>query len=631
MRPARDLPYNGDFASSEDYVDHLLEFARTSDMFRILSGGVHILDFFTSDPGLFQAAIPEDWRHFLLSLPIMQVVDLLVRDDLEHLQLDGRPPLPTSLLEYIRTVRTLSMDRSFAHPPEPKRAELPQTTVLGMKPKKMHEVTQFSAFVDRLSEDVTRREGEPISHYVDFGSGQNYLGRVLANQPYNKRVVAVEGRENNVAAAKDLDISCGLAVKPKVMRNKKLWDKIQEVRGQLDKDDPDALRRAILEVAGDGTFDFRPTREMGVRYTVAQGRGHMQYVSGRLDSGDLTDVVAKIDVDKRGGPAAAAEEGEAGREGGLRLMAVSIHSCGNLSHHGIRSLVLNPDVRAVAIVGCCYNLMTEKLGPLRNRDCRLRPTLRAANARVSRESSRCDPHGYPMSERFSTHGGDGVRLNITARMMACQALANWTQANSDGFFKRHYFRAVLQRIFLDRGVVSRVRHEEEDEEKEMMEGEGQAKESAQERESCFNTSTRPIIIGSLRKSDNVTLTTYVRGAVDKLTTRGDEKRYATVIRAKMGDMTDEEIERYAAEFGPRKKELSIMWTLMAFSATVVEGLITADRWTYLKEHADVVEDAWVETVFDYELSPRNLVVVGLKRRKEKVVKKKKKREEWEDS
>jgi len=33
----------------------------------------------------------------------------------------------------------------------------------------------------------------------------------------------------------------------------------------------------------------------------------------------------------------------------------------------------------------------------------------------------------------------------------------------------------------------------------------------------------------------------------------------------------------------------------------------------LKEHQDVVKDAWVEAVFDYEQSPRNLVVVGIKR------------------
>jgi hypothetical protein len=49
--------------------------------------------------------------------------------------------------------------------------------------------------------------------------------------------------------------------------------------------------------------------------------------------------------------------------------------------------------------------------------------------------------------------------------------------------------------------------------------------------------------------------------------------------------------------------------LMAFSAGVVESMIVVDRWLYLREEGC---EAWVEAVFDYGLSPRNLVVVGVK-------------------
>jgi len=44
----------------------------------------------------------------------------------------------------------------------------------------------------------------------------------------------------------------------------------------------------------------------------------------------------------------------------------------------------------------------------------------------------------------------------------------------------------------------------------------------------------------------------------------------------------------------------------------VESLIVVDRWLYLKESLGDGGDAWVESVFDYKLSPRNLVVVGIK-------------------
>ncbi|POR36015.1 Uncharacterized protein TPAR_03776 [Tolypocladium paradoxum] len=590
MIPESPLPYRGDFSSPEEYVQTLLEFVRTTDVFQILCGGVHILDFFTTEPGLFHAAVPEEWHAFLLSCDIMRLLDLLMRDDLDKLDFeDGQGP-PASLLQYIRSIRDLSLRREF-HPPQQQLPVLPRSVAVGMKPKKIHEVTNFADYVTRLSDDMADSCGDGVSHFVDFGSGQNYLGRALASEPYNRRVVAVEGRENNVAAARGLDRLSGLAVKEKVMRNKKLWNKILEVRGPHKEGDAEALASAIQQVAGAEAFDFRPIDELESRYAVEDGKGHVQYVSGKLDSGELADVISMIE---HGG-------GEEERRRRLKLMAISIHSCGNLSHFGIRSLILNPDIRAIAIVGCCYNLMTEKLGPPTYKHAYLRPTLQALNGRVVRESDKHDPQGFPMSNRFSTHAGEGIRLNITARMMACQAPRNWSREDSEGFFTRHFFRAVLQKMFLDRGVVGRIWHSPSP-------AEGGARPTGP-----FDVSTNPVTIGGMRKPCYASLRAYVRGAVEKLTTSADYKRYADVMRDKMGGITDGEIDAYEAAYLPRRRELCVIWSLMAFSATVVESLIVADRWVFLREHGDVVKHAWVETVFDYKESPRNLVVVGVKR------------------
>ncbi|KIV85052.1 hypothetical protein PV11_00788 [Exophiala sideris] len=108
-----------------------------------------------------------------------------------------------------------------------------------------------------------------------------------------------------------------------------------------------------------------------------------------------------------------------------KAMVVSLHSCGNLSHHGIRSLVLNPSVTAVAMIGCCYNLLTERLGPATYK----LPQLRPNHPRLEATGSAYDPHGFPMSHTLANFpyeaggggGGRGVKLNITARMMAVQA------------------------------------------------------------------------------------------------------------------------------------------------------------------------------------------------------------------
>lgn len=600
MPPSTPLPCSSEFASPEDYIEQLLNFSQTSDTFQILCGGVHVVDFFTNDPGLFYAAIPTEWHEFLLSQDIMRLLDFLMRDDLDTVEFENGQKPPESLLEYIRQIRRLSLGRAF-HSDDSKLPKLTRSVAVGMNPKKIHEVRSFADYVTRLSSDISKENGKNITHFVDFGSGQNYLGRALASEPYNKRVVAVEGRANNVDAARGYDVKSGLASKPVVMRNKKIWKNVlEEARSQDKKNDVEALAEAVKKLAGDDGEKYRRIGNEEATYTVEQGKGLIQYVSGRLENGDLSDVITKID---RTGLADDSED-DSEEQLKMKLMAISIHSCGNLSHFGIRSLILNPDIHAVAIVGCCYNLVTEKLGPPTYKHAYLRPSLQAVNGRVVKESDKRDPQGFPMSEKFSTYKGEGIRANITSRMMACQAPQNWTAVESDGFFTRHFYRAVLQKIFLDRGAVHEILYNADQE------------ATSGEPAGPLQKSTSPLAIGTLPKKSYASMTTYVRAAINKLTTSTEYKKYADVMQETMVDITDEEIEAYVERFLPRKQELCIVWSFMAFSAGLIEALIVADRWTFLREQPEV-EDAWVEAVFDFKQSPRNLVVVGVKKEEEK--------------
>ncbi|KAJ2971955.1 hypothetical protein NUW58_g9288 [Xylaria curta] len=592
MIPSQPLPYQDCWATPEDYVDNLLQFVTTSDTFQILCGGVHVLDFFTSEPGLFSTVVPGEWQPWLLQSDPMRLLDILMREDLDSLQ-DPQPP--ESLAKYIKDIRRFSLSREF-----PLREEkLPKLTwqmSVGMKPKKVHEVRNFANYVDQLASDIEENFDNNITHFVDFGSGQNYLGRALASAPYNKQFVAVEGRGHNIAGAKELDVIARVAEKPKIMRNKKLWMQQLDSMTPEDQRDERALKRAAQAIKTSEKYaaDLRPRNEHDAIYTPEEGKGFIRYIEGRLESGDLTDVTDQLSSTHLGSTVAPTD---------LRLMAVSIHSCGNLSHHGIRSLIVNPAVQAIAIVGCCYNLLTEKLGPPTYKHPYMRPSLQALNGRVVRESAKHDPHGFPLSDRLCTYRDDGIRLNITARMMACQAPYNWTEAESDGFFTRHFFRAVLQKIFLDRGVISKVYHD----------GTRAEDRTESSSPSPFNVSTNPVILGSLSKSCYKSLHAYVRGAITKLTASSNSREQRDIIKERLSVITDEEIARYERQYGPRKRELSAIWTLMAFSAVVVESLIVTDRWLFLKQHSDVVQDCWVETVFDYRQSPRNLVVVGVKK------------------
>jgi len=500
-----------------------------------------------------------------------------MREDLERAGLghetqttwrDGPCP-PQSLLEYLKEVRKHLLVRE---PPSSQcsrnRAvksaqKLARHVAVGMSIKKVHEVGLFAQYLNRLRTSIKESTSVEVSHLVDFGSGQNYLGRALASEPYNQSIVAIESKSHNAERARELDILSKLATKEKVMVDKKAFRGEKEgptVPSSLPTPPPEVVPPTVA----DGTLD--PSIEAS-----SDAKGRVQYVEHRIQDGDLQDVIQRIE------------------EPSPRLMVMSLHSCGNLVHHGLRSLVLNPSVRVVAMVGCCYNLLTERLGPPTYK----LPELRPAHPRLQKTREARDPHGFPMSERLCTYGAgnQGVRLNITARMMAVQAPQNWGEKDSDAFFTRHFYRALLQRIFLDRGIV------------------GPPSEECVGGSPSGHSSGTPIVLGSLKKSCHANFVTYVRGALAKLC--GNDEM-GSLFREKMDGMTDEEIADYEDGYRERKKELSVIWSLMAFSAGVVEATIVVDRWLWLKEQEEVKE-AWVEPIFDYRLSPRNLVVVGVKK------------------
>jgi hypothetical protein len=443
MPPSRPLPISDEFSSAEHYVSSLLDFVSTSDLFQILCGGVvrtipslllscvgffsllvhdvlerptqlantsqHILDFFTNEPGLFEWVLEPDWQKFLMECDPMALLDFLLRHD-PNAPEDGRPwpEAPESLRQYVKDIRRLSLERSFA-PVKSRLPVIPRQVAVGMNVKKKHEVVNFADYVDRLAADVARLTGTEMTHFIDFGSGQNYLGRTLASAPYSKDVVAVERHEHNQAGARELDVLAGLAETEKVLRNKKIWQSLVDSKKDAnDLSDKARRRRAEQHTAEQiAAAELRPRKELEAIYRPEVGRGLIKYVTGRLETGDLSEVLDKIhDADM-----------PEGKRKELSLMAISIHSCGNLSHFGIRSMILNPSIKAVAIVGCCYNLLTEKLGPPTYKLPYMRPSLQAVNGRVVRESEKHDPQGFPMSNRVSSYSGRGIRFNITARMM----------------------------------------------------------------------------------------------------------------------------------------------------------------------------------------------------------------------
>jgi hypothetical protein len=580
-----------------------------------------MVDFLTREPDLYTNILPKDWISFFEQHDVQDIIRLLLREDIEHLRGAGEPSVdqsrtwnegefpPQSLLEYIFNIRSLTLQREMCTSSS-KRIELPKQVAMHMNRKKVHEVECFSQYVASLSDTVDRRRDEPVTHIVDLGSGQNYLGRTLASSPYYKHVIAIERKHQYISGAKGMDVRAKLARNPKAQYSRKgkgsrdSYNKTPEVTvsEKIDTFQPTIEGSRISDVPFSqvlGEISLQPGELFGspnkdpLRERLPKPeidtRGTLSYVEHEIQDGQLEPIIDHITSPS---PAEASEV--AGKEeSDAKLMVVSLHSCGNLVHHGLRSLILNPSVVAVAMIGCCYNLLTERLGP-NTHDL---PILQSLHPRLKETGTSYDPHGFPMSKYYENYRSpgatNGMKLNITARALAVQAPYNWGLIDSEVSFTRHFFRALLQRILVDRNILPKPSVPED------VFSDGAHPEA---RSNSFN-------IGSLPKSAFKSFTAYVRAATIKMSR---DPIYASQVQEHIATLTDEEIHCYETQYLHARKHMSVVWSLMAFSAQLVEAIIVVDRWQFLREQ-DSVKDCWVQPVFDYSESPRNLAVIGLKR------------------
>ena len=575
MPPKQSLPLDSFWQDEEQYVQSLLKFATSSDLFINLCGGVHILDFFISEPDLYTTLLPEQWRDWFDRVDIHGIIQVLLHMEIE--QLLSRDPQtwqdfpmpPQSLADYAVTIRRHCLSRTFAPPPSPKPESTTtvQRLTVGMKPKKIHEVRHFAAYINQLRSVVAEVTGQPVDGVVDFGSGQNYLGRVLASHPYDLDVIAVERSHQNTAGAKSMDIHARLSEKELIMRNKKEYRRERSF-GQ------------VQGAMGHHALATVPAKD-GQQGDAVSTKGSIRYVEHEIESGCLDKILhSQLSSDKN--------------SKALSPMVISLHSCGNLSHHGLRTLTpsLNPTISAVALVGCCYNLVGQRSKSVTYKH----PTLlRHLHPTLSATRLADDPKGFPMSERLAQYrhrnGETGISFNITARMMAVQAPYNWGKDDCDLFFTRHYYRALLQKVLVDMGIIKQP----------MEDGHPAVKEKTQ-----IGTT---LTLGSLPRSAYHSFPAYGETAVRKLMRSCQLENLA---KARLTLLTRDVFLNYDQHLAVRRKQLAIIWTLMAFSSSVVENVFVVDRYLWLKEQVGWIGKCWVETVFDYAVSPRNLVVVGIR-------------------
>lgn len=160
---------------------------------------------------------------------------------------------------------------------------------------------------------LVKESRSSITHLVDFGSGQSYLSRILASPPHNLDLVAVESKGSNIEAGKALDAKVGLGPNP--------------TRKSLTQRAPEEANQSESPKKGSITY---------VQHMIHDES--MKAVLGTLESS----------IPSEGGTDTKAEKIDPG------LMIISLHSCGNLIHHALNSLLYNNEVKAVAVIGMSF-------------------------------------------------------------------------------------------------------------------------------------------------------------------------------------------------------------------------------------------------------------------------------------
>lgn len=173
------------------------------------------------------------------------------------------------------------------------------------------------------------------------------------------------------------------------------------------------------------------------------------------------------------------------------------------------------------------------------------------------------PDGFPISERLRKRN---VTLTSTALMAGCQAPNNWARTDltkpKSMYSRKQFYRSLLEKMFHDKGI---------------------------------KIDSKPN--WGIRKRDLANFESFTRRAMGCL---GVEQ---TTI-SKM------DIVEYETRYASHEGRISILWTLSVLCCKAIESVIALDRYWFLIEHG--AHNVGIVPIFEYKISPRNLMMVAQK-------------------
>ncbi|KAJ3134530.1 hypothetical protein HK100_003522 [Physocladia obscura] len=270
--------------------------------------------------------------------------------------------------------------------------ERKDTVSAGMSRKKLYEVERFSKVIIDMIENSDHQESTTI---IDIGAGQGYLTHRLTTC---RPCVAID------------------------------FDQIQTVGSKK--------RGADIKKG-----KFGDTRHSNFSNKKSAPRKEIIYKTLNVDAESLQNLVSDL----------SSSNSIDGSD--TNFMLVGLHACGDLSSSAILGAFQKcPEVKFVAIVPCCYNLLTEPVQPLEN-PLSVPPKTTATT------------FGFPISthvrELCATHH---LTLGHKARNLACQNFETFSRedvvTNMRAHFKRSLFSALLSHFKIDTTIKTTGEHNE---------------------------------------------------------------------------------------------------------------------------------------------------------------------------
>lgn len=181
---------------------------------------------------------------------------------------------------------------------------------------------------------------------------------------------------------------------------------------------------------------------------------------------------------------------------------------------------------------------------------------------IAMRSDSC-PDGFPVSERLRRRN---ITLTPTALMAACQAPNNWARTDltepKSIYSRKQFYRSLLEKMFHDKGI---------------------------------RINEKPN--WGIRKSDLANFESFARRAME-------------CLGVEQGTMSKADIGKYESRYASHEGRISILWTLSVLCCKAIESVIALDRYWFLVEHEACNVD--IVPIFEYNISPRNLMMVARK-------------------